>query len=247
MTDGSAAREPVTSEVRTGPPGPHPMPEGVERATSVLIAEDQVLLRKSLAALVDAEPDLRVVASVGTGVDAVTQTRSLRPDVVLMDIRMPELDGLTATRTLCADPALAGTRVVILTMFDLDDYVAEALRAGASGFLLKDSRPQTIVDAVRTVRDGTALLAPTALAAVIDRFRTPATPTRELAGVLTERQVEVLALVGRGLSNQEIQDALFISHGTLKTHIGALLQRLDARDRAQLVIAAYEAGLVGRP
>ncbi|MFT3876251.1 MAG: response regulator transcription factor [Propioniciclava sp.] len=209
----------------------------------VVLADDQTLLRRSLAALIDSEPDLTVVGEAATGADAIAVARATRPDLVLMDIRMPEIDGLTATRRLCADPNLAGTRVVVLTMFELDEYVVEALRAGASGFLLKDTPPQALVDALRTVHAGRALLSPRALGVLVERSLPTAGPRGSLDG-LTPRQTEILTLVARGLSNDQIEAELRITRATLKTHISALLARLGARDRAQLVIAAYEGGLV---
>lgn len=209
----------------------------------VVLADDQTLLRRSLAALIDSEPDLAVVGEAATGADAIAVTRTTRPDLVLMDIRMPEIDGLVATRRVCADPDLAGTRVVVLTMFELDEYVVEALRAGASGFLLKDTPPQALVDALRTVHAGRSLLSPRALGVMVERSLPAAGPRGGLDG-LTPRQTEILTLVARGLSNDQIEAELRITRATLKSHISALLARLGARDRAQLVIAAYEGGLV---
>lgn len=209
----------------------------------IVLAEDQRLLRESLAALLDAEPDLTVVGQAATGHDAVAVTLSTRPDIVLMDIRMPGLDGIAATRAICGHAELRGCRVVMLTMFDLDEYVVAGLRAGASGFLLKDTPPQALVDAVRTVHSGQALLSVPALTAVLRRVTRSGPPLGAVSD-LTARQREVLEQVARGLSNDEIEDALSISKGTVKSHIAALLQRLDARDRAQLVIAAYESGLI---
>ncbi len=209
----------------------------------VVLADDQTLLRRSLAALIDSEPDLAVVGEAATGADAIAVTRTTRPDLVLMDIRMPEIDGLVATRRVCADPDLSGTRVVVLTMFELDEYVVEALRAGASGFLLKDTPPQALVDALRTVHAGRSLLSPRALGVMVERSLPTAGPRGGLDG-LTPRQTEILTLVARGLSNDQIEAELRITRATLKSHISALLARLGARDRAQLVIAAYEGGLV---
>lgn len=209
----------------------------------VVLADDQTLLRRSLAALIDSEPDLAVVGEAATGADAIAVTRTTRPDLVLMDIRMPEIDGLVATRRVCADPDLAGTRVVVLTMFELDEYVVEALRAGASGFLLKDTPPQALVDALRTVHAGRSLLSPRALGVMVERSLPAAGPRGGLDG-LTPRQTEILTLVARGLSNDQIEAELRITRATLKSHISALLARLGARYRAQLVIAAYEGGLV---
>ena len=216
----------------------------------VLIAEDQALLRATLAALLEAEPGMSVVGLAEDGARAVALAAELRPDVVLMDIQMPGLTGIEATRRICADPTLAATRVLILTMFEIDDYVLGALRAGACGFLLKDADPQSLVDAVRTVHEGQSLLSPQVLARLVARMpRTTSTGTSRStwAGeveALTPRQREVLLLIARGLSNSEIEVELGITRATCRSHITALLARLGARDRAQLVIAAYEAGLI---
>ena len=217
----------------------------------VLIAEDQALLRSTLAALLQAEPGMSVVGLAEDGVRAVALAAELRPDVVLMDIQMPGLTGIEATSRICADPALAATRVLILTMFEVDDYVLGALRAGACGFLLKDTAPQALVDAVRTVHEGQSLLSPQVLARLVARM--PRTAPAGAPGIaraddveaLTPRQREVLLLIARGLSNSEIEVELGITRATCRSHITALLARLGARDRAQLVIAAYEAGLIG--
>lgn len=211
----------------------------------VLIADDQPLLRHSLGILVDAAPDLAVVAQAGTGAESVRLARSLTPDVVLMDIRMPGGDGIEATGHITSDPALARTRVLMLSMFELDEYVYGALRAGASGFLLKDEHPDRLVEAIRRTHAGDCLFAPAILTRLVDHYvkRPSARPGRGL-GMLTSRETEVLALVARGLSNDELAAALTISVKTVKTHIGSLLAKLHARDRAQLVIAAYESGLV---
>ena len=216
----------------------------------VLIAEDQALLRTTLAALLEAEPGMSVVGLAEDGVRAVSLAAELRPDVVLMDIQMPGLTGIEATRRICADPTLAATRVLILTMFEIDDYVLGALRSGACGFLLKDADPQSLVDAVRTVHEGQSLLSPQVLARLVARMpSTTSTGTSRStwAGeveALTPRQREVLLLIARGLSNSEIEVELGITRATCRSHITALLARLGARDRAQLVIAAYESGLV---
>ncbi|SPT53671.1 Response regulator protein vraR [Actinomyces bovis] len=215
----------------------------------VLIAEDQALLRSSLAALIGAEPDLEVAAQAADGLEAVELAGSLRPDVVVMDVQMPRLDGVEATRRICADPALAGTRVLVLTMFEVEEYVLGALRAGASGFLLKDAAPQAVVDAVRTVHAGQSLLSPQVMARLLARGVRGcdggmAEGMVEQVARLTPRQREVLVLIARGLSNQQIEAELAITRATCRTHITALLSRLGARDRAQLVVAAYEAGLV---
>ncbi|GAA2617850.1 response regulator transcription factor [Dactylosporangium fulvum] len=213
----------------------------------VLIADDQALLRGSFRVLVDISGDCTTVAEAGTGAEAVALAVEHRPDVVLMDVRMPEMDGIEATRRICADPATDGTRVLILTTFDLDEYVYGALRAGASGFLLKDTPPADLLAAVRVVAAGESLLAPSVTRRLIAEFvqrPRPARPVpRRLDGV-TEREREVLMLVGRGLSNPEIAEHLGVSLATVKTHIGRILAKLGARDRAQLVIVAYETGLV---
>ena len=207
----------------------------------VLVAEDQRLLRASLMALFNAEPDMAVLGEVADGGRAVAEALRLRPDVVLMDIRMPVLSGIEATARICADPRLARTRILILSMYELDEYVLGALRAGASGFLLKDADPSMLLDAVRTVHAGQALLSPQALA----RLLGPVPPARG-GGIegLTPRQREVLTLIARGMSNTEIEEELGITRATRRSHVTALLSRLGARDRAQLVIAAYELGLV---
>ena len=215
----------------------------------VLIAEDQALLRSTLAALLQAEPGMSVVGLAEDGVRAVTLAAELRPDVILMDIQMPGLTGIEATRRICADPALEATRILILTMFEIDDYVLGALRAGACGFLLKDTDPQSLVDAVRTVHEGQSLLSPQVLSRLVARMpRTVAgaSGTSRAGDVeaLTPRQREVLLLIAKGLSNSEIEAELGVTRATCRSHITALLARLNARDRAQLVIAAYEAGLV---
>ena len=216
----------------------------------VLIAEDQALLRSTLAALLQAEPGMSVVGLAEDGVRAVTLAAELRPDVILMDIQMPGLTGIEATRRICADPALEATRILILTMFEIDDYVLGALRAGACGFLLKDTDPQSLVDAVRTVHEGQSLLSPQVLSRLVARMPRAASAgasgsTRaDAVEALTPRQREVLLLIAQGLSNSEIEAELGITRATCRSHITALLARLGARDRAQLVIAAYESGLV---
>ncbi|XVV17699.1 response regulator [Actinoplanes sp. CA-131856] len=195
--------------------------------------------------IIDREPDLDVVAQAADGADAVARARGARPDVILMDVRMPRLDGLEATRRICADPILGRTRVVVLSMFELDEYVHEALRAGASGFLLKDARPEDLLAAIRRTHRGESLFAPAILTRLIAHYLEAPRPERDgrLRG-LTTRETDVLALIGGGLSNDEIAAALVISVKTVKTHITHLLSKLTARDRAQLVIAAYDAGLV---
>ncbi|MFC5825557.1 response regulator [Nonomuraea insulae] len=206
----------------------------------VVVADDQALLRGSFRVLVDSEPDLEVVGEAATGSEAVAVALEMRPDVVLMDVRMPEMDGIEATRRV-RDVA----RVLVVTMFDLDAYVYDALRAGASGFLLKDTPPADLLAAIRVVAGGEALLAPTVTRRLIEEFtRTPILPrVKGLEGV-TEREREVLMLIARGLSNSEIALHLQLSLATVKTHITRLLAKLEARDRAQLVIVAYESGLV---
>jgi DNA-binding NarL/FixJ family response regulator len=210
----------------------------------VLVADDQALVRGGFRVLVDAVPDLTVVGEAADGAEAVALARAERPDVVLMDVRMPGMDGIEATRHISAQ-----TRVIILTTFDLDEYVYGALRAGASGFLLKDTPPTELLAAIRVVAAGEALLAPSVTRRLIEEFaRRPEPGIRPgitLKGV-TEREREVLGLVGRGLSNGEIAAHLCVSLATAKTHVGRLLMKLNARDRAQLVIIAYETGLAGR-
>jgi DNA-binding NarL/FixJ family response regulator len=212
----------------------------------VLIADDQALLRASFRVLIDLTPDFTVVAEAGTGAEAVELTARHRPDVVLMDVRMPGLDGIEATRRICADPANTA-RVLILTTFDLDEYVYGALRAGASGFLLKDTLPPDLLAGIRLVAGGEAMLAPTVTRRLIVEFaRRPDRPAplpRRLDGV-TGREREILTLIAGGLSNAEIAARLHLSLATVKTHVGRLLTKCDARDRAQLVIVAYETGVV---
>lgn len=212
----------------------------------VVLVDDQDLLRRSLALVIDTNPSTCVVGQARDGLEALDVITATRPDVVLMDVRMPRLDGIQATRQLCADPALAGTKILMLSMFELDEYVYLALRAGASGFLLKDTSPADLLAAIDRTNRGESLFAPTILTRLVAHYLdTAATPQRsQRAGVLTDRETEVLQLVGRGYSNDEISGALTISVKTVKTHIGHLLAKLGARDRAQLVIAAYEAGLV---
>jgi DNA-binding NarL/FixJ family response regulator len=211
----------------------------------VLVVDDQALVRGGFRMILDAQRDIEVVGEAVDGRDALNRARELEPDVVLMDIRMPELDGLEATRRLAAGNG--GARVLILTTFDADEYVYDAMKAGASGFLLKDVRPEQLAEAVRTVAAGDALLAPAITRRLVEQFvrRPPpgaAKPT-ELAE-LTEREVEVLGLVARGLSNAEIAEALFLTEATIKTHVTHILTKLDLRDRVQAVVLAYESGLV---
>jgi DNA-binding NarL/FixJ family response regulator len=210
----------------------------------VLIADDQELVRAGFSMIIDSRDDLDVVGEAGDGVQAVALTRSLRPDVVLMDVRMPRMDGIEATRQLVA--AGSPARVIILTTFDLDEPVFAALRAGASGFLLKDTRPDDLTAAVRVVARGEALLAPTVTRRLLDRFagELPGGAPPPALDALSEREVEVLALVARALSNDEIAERLTLSRATVKTHLSAILFKLGLRDRVQAAVLAYECGLV---
>ncbi len=212
----------------------------------VLLADDQALVRAGFRALIDAQSDLTVVGEASDGAHAVRLAKQEHPHVVLMDIRMPGMDGLEATRQIAADPGCAEVRIVILTTFDLDEYVFEALRAGASGFLVKDTEPVDLLRGMRAVAAGEGLLSPSVTRRLIEEFalrsRSPR-PPESLDG-LTEREREVVALVGAGLSNDEIAGKLMVSPATAKTHVSRSLSKLGARDRAQLVVYAYEAGLV---
>ena len=214
----------------------------------VAVADDQALVRGGFAVLLRSADDLEVVGEASDGAEAVALAIRERPDVILMDIRMPGTDGLEATRRITADHRLADTKVLILTTFDHDEYVFEALRSGASGFLLKDTLPDDLLAAVRVIAGGQSLLAPSVTRRLMEEFaRRPAgPPTKPPPGLdtLTAREVEVLAAVARGLSNTEIADTLFMSPATAKTHVSRLLTKLHARDRAQLVMLAYEAGVV---
>jgi DNA-binding NarL/FixJ family response regulator len=213
----------------------------------VLLADDQTLVRASLAMLVASAGDMEVVAEAGTGRQAVDLARSARADLVVMDVRMPDLDGIEATRLIAADDDLAGVKVLVLTTYDTDEHVVDALRAGASGFLVKDIRPAELLDAIRTVAAGDSLLSPGPTSRLIARFlRAPDTPASAVGGPdgLSERERQVLTLVARGLNNTEIAEALGLSPLTAKTHVSRIMGKLGARDRAQLVIAAYESGLV---
>lgn len=214
----------------------------------VLVADDQALVRAAFGILIESADDLEVVGMAANGAEAVELTRQAQPDVVLMDIRMPVLDGLQATAQILADPRATAVRVLMLTTFDLDEYVFGALKAGASGFLLKDTPPADLLAGIRIVAAGDVQLSPTVTRRLIEEYvrgpsPTPTTRPPTLEG-LTEREVEVLALVARGLSNAEIGERLFVSPATAKTHVGRLLMKLGARDRAQLIIVAYETGLV---
>ena len=214
--------------------------------TRVLIADDQDLVRAGLRMILDAEPAIDVVGEATDGRDALEKARLLHPDVVLMDIRMPELDGLAATRLLLETPDTT-TRVLILTTFDLDEYVYEALLAGASGFLLKDSPPEQLIAGIAVVARGDALLAPSVTRRVIEEFaRRPRARPGDQAALdeLTPRELEVLKLIARGLSNTEIAGSLFVSETTVKTHVAHILMKLELRDRVQAVVLAYESGLV---
>ena len=213
---------------------------------NVLIADDQALVRVGLRKILESEPEMAVVGEAADGDEAVAQAHRLRPDVVLMDIRMPVLDGIEATRRIA--PGQPDTRVLILTTFGLDGYVYDALRAGASGFMLKDAPPEEIAAAVRIVANGDALLAPAVTRAVVEEFarqRPPAPPPPRAVEELTPREREVLDLVVRGLSNPEICERLVITEATAKTHVARILQKLGLRDRVQVVIYAYESGLLG--
>jgi DNA-binding NarL/FixJ family response regulator len=228
---------------------PPEVPDSGGRIT-VLVVDDQPVIRSAVANLIAHEADLLIAGQAATGPDAVRQARRLRPDVVLMDIRMPEGDGIQATRAICADAELTATRVLILTTFEDEAYVVEALRAGASGFIGKGADPAEIIAAVRTVHAGDALLSPRATRALIDRYsrldRKAAGSAQSPADLtaLTERETEVLVKVAQGLTNAQISDALVISPLTAKTHVNRIMTKIGAHDRAQLVIAAYENGLV---
>ncbi|NNE74970.1 MAG: response regulator transcription factor [Acidimicrobiales bacterium] len=217
-----------------------------ERLIRVVLADDQELVRRGFGALIAPEEDLEIVGEASTGAEAIDQAFAVTPDVILMDIRMPQMDGIEATRRISADPRLERSRILILTTFDLDQYVYDALRAGASGFLLKDTAPQQLLDAIRIVAAGDALIAPAITRRLIAEFASRPDPStsEDRLGVLTERERDVLAEVGRGLTNAEVADRLFISPLTAKTHVSRILSKLGARDRAQLVVIAYETGIV---
>jgi DNA-binding NarL/FixJ family response regulator len=211
----------------------------------VLVVDDQVLVRRGFASLLDAADGLEVVGEAGTGAEAIDQAHTLRPDVVLMDVRMPDLDGIAATARITATDALSDTKVLVLTTFDLDQYVYGALRAGASGFLLKDTAPAHLLDAIEVVARGDALIAPSITRRLISEFAARPDPdtSAEVLAPLTDRERDVLAEVGRGRTNAEIAHALHMSPLTAKTHVSRILQKLGARDRVQLVVTAYETGL----
>ena len=213
----------------------------------VVVADDQELIRSAVRELINQEPDLQVVAEATTGVEAVAAAREFGPDIVLMDIRMPLMDGIEATAQICGDPALQDVRIVILTTFEEDAYIVDALRAGASGFLGKGTEPGELLRGIRTVHAGERLLSPVATRALIDKYVTRgngSAPDLESLRALTNREREVLELVGRGMSNGEIAERLFISPTTIKTHVNRTMAKLHAHDRAQLVIVAYESGLI---
>jgi DNA-binding NarL/FixJ family response regulator len=216
-----------------------------QRKTRILLADDQSLVRAGFRMILNAQPDIEVVAEAATGEEAVTGWRQHRPDLVLMDVRMPKVDGLEATRRILKNGG-DGTRVIMLTTFDLDEYVYAALRAGASGFLLKDLSPEHLIASVRMVISGDALLAPSITRRLVERFagrQSPETTTADLSA-LTAREHEVLRLMARGLSNAEIAERLFLSEATVKTHVARILPKLNLRDRVQAVVFAYETGLI---
>jgi DNA-binding NarL/FixJ family response regulator len=230
-------------------PGAATPPTSTRPAIKVLLADDQALVRSGFKALLDAAGDITVVGEAADGAEAVRQTRATRPDVVLMDIRMPTLDGIKATAEIVRTPGLAAVRVLILTTYDTDAYVFEALQAGASGFLLKDAGPAELLHAIRVIAAGEALLAPRITRRLIAQFTTEriaAQVAGDRLAVLTQREREVLALVGQGLSNDEIGAVLFLSPATARTHVSHAMTKLAARDRAQLVVIAYQTGLAGR-
>ena len=218
-----------------------------EVPVKVLIVDDQAMVRQGFGALLSAQPDIEVVGDAADGAEAPEAVRRWRPDIVLMDVRMPRVDGLEATRRILRAPGLCHPRVIMLTTFDLDDYVYEALRAGASGFLLKDASADELIRAVRVVAAGDALLAPSVTRTLIADYASRPVrdrPKPERLRALTPRETEVLKLIARGMSNSEIADALVLAEQTVKTHVGRILGKLDLRDRAQAVVLAYETGLV---
>ena len=218
----------------------------------MLLADDQALLRATFRILIDTCEGMEVVGEAADGAEAIALAGEHRPDLVLMDIRMPGTDGLTATTAICADPALSDTRVLILTTFEVDEYVAQALRAGASGFLGKDVTAEALLAGIRTVASGESLLSPLATRTLISRFLATPAPSARLAtpdrlGVLTAREREIMAMAAEGHSNDEIAEQLYVSPLTVRTHVHRAMTKLDARDRAQLVVMAYQSGLVQAP
>jgi DNA-binding NarL/FixJ family response regulator len=218
----------------------------VDGMIRVVLVDDDALVRSALSLMLGGQSDIEVVGEAGNGEAGLAVVTDLEPDVVLMDIRMPVMDGLEATRRITGDPATAASRVVILTTFDLDEYVYDALRAGASGFLLKDTLPEDLLAAIRVVGAGDALIAPAITRRLIEEFAhrpEPSEASRKPIAELTDRELEVLGMVARGLSNSELAAELFMSPATAKTHVSRLLTKLHARDRAQLVMIAYETGI----
>ena len=216
----------------------------------VVVADDQALVRSGFRALLDSEDDIEVVGEAGNGVEAVALARSLRPDIVLMDVRMPELDGLAAAREITEDPGLTDVKILVLTTFELDEYVYEALRIGASGFLVKHTEPAELLRGVRVVADGDALLSPGVTRRLIRQFsEAPAAVVTDerVAALLTAREREVIGLVAEGLSNEDIAERCFVSQATVRTHVSRSMTKLGARDRAQLVVLAYRHGLAALP
>ena len=239
--------EPVPSGHRTSAKPSSTAPRSTAGRVRVLIADDQALVRAGFRMILEAQPDITVVGEAADGATAVAVSRRLRPDVVLMDIRMPGVDGLEATRRLLDGAGSSAPRIVILTTFDLDEYVYAALQSGASGFLLKDVTPEQLVAAVRTVSVGDALLAPSITRRLVERFARPvaALPgAPEALGSLTARETDVFGLIARGMSNAEIADALVVTEATVKTHVAGILSKLGLRNRAQAIVFAYESGLV---
>jgi DNA-binding NarL/FixJ family response regulator len=239
---------PALQESASSPPEGGGIHEGIQMTViRVLLADDQTLVRSAFAMLVESAGDMEVVGQAGTGRQAVELARSERADLVVMDIRMPDLDGIEATRLIAADEDLAGVKVLVLTTYDTDEHIVEALRAGASGFLVKDTKPAELLDAIRTVAAGESLLSPGPTSRLIARFlRAPHVMASATGGPeeLSERERQVLTLVARGLNNTEIAEALGLSPLTAKTHVSRVMGKLGARDRAQLVMVAYESGLV---